>query len=210
MTGPAVVANLYTADDGGLPGETVTVRDYEVTYAEGVTNGMTAAVDVSAFGETTAVNTSGVVVRSEERGIWTTAVTKGRLAFDGRAAVVVGGLGWRETVYALRDGWTVTGGNTTYRVLLSHEGSARVVYTADPARAGPVVGGRNVSVAAAPQGYYLRVTRENETVAARLPADNRSVTLDGLTFTREKRKLFVAYGENGETRLQIAKRETYE
>ncbi|MDS0298797.1 rhomboid family intramembrane serine protease [Halogeometricum sp. S1BR25-6] len=209
MTGPAVVANLYTAGDDELPGEEVVVRDYEVTYAEGVTNGMTAAVDVSAFGETTAVNTSGVVVRSEERGIWTTAVTKGRLAFGGRAAVVVGGVGWRETVHAVRDGWVTTGGNTTYRVLLVRDGSARVAYTADPARAGPVVGGRNISVEAAPQGYYLRVNRENETVAARLPQTNQSVTLDGLTFTREKRKLFVEYGENGETRLQIAKRETY-
>ncbi|SFR41716.1 rhomboid family intramembrane serine protease [Halogeometricum limi] len=206
ISGPAVPYNLYTADDGELPGEEMTVRDYEVTYAENVSNGMTAVFDVEAFGESTAVTTSGVIVRSQERGIWTTAVSKGRLAFDGQVPVLVGGPGWRETVFAVRDGWVTTGGNTTYRVLLSHDERARVVYTAEPARAGPVVGGRNISIEAAPQGYYLHVARQNNSVSARLPAENQTATLDGLTFTRQKKKLFVEYGD---TKLQIARRERY-
>jgi membrane associated rhomboid family serine protease len=207
ISGPAVPYNLYTADDGELPGDEVDVRDYEVTYAENVTNGMTAAFEISALGETTTVKTAGVIVRSRDRGIWTTAVTKGRLAFDGRVPVLVGGPGWRETVFAVRDGWVATHGDTAYRVFLSHRGTARVVYTSDSARAGPVVAGRSISIDPAPQGYYIRVDRNNESVTTRLPAENGTATLDGLTFVREERKLFVKYGE---TRLRIAKRERYE
>ncbi|WP_049890460.1 rhomboid family intramembrane serine protease [Halogeometricum borinquense] len=207
ISGPAVPYNLYTATDGDLPGDEISVGDYEVTYAENVTNGMTAAFELSALGETTAVKTSGVIVRSRERGIWTTAVTRGRLAFDGQTAVRVGGLGWRDTVYTVRDGWVTTQGGTAYRVFLSHNNTARVVHTSEPATAGPVIGGRNISIEAAAQGFYLRVKQGNESVAARLPENNQTVTLDGLTFAREKQNLFVEYDE---TRVKIAKREQYQ
>ncbi|GGJ03594.1 hypothetical protein GCM10008995_11730 [Halobellus salinus] len=209
VAGPAVPTNLFTAQTGDLPGEERTVRDYEVTYAENVQNGLVSAVDVDAFGETTAVNTSGVVVRSAERGIWTTAVPKGRLAFDGRTAVRLGGVGWRETVYAQRDGWQVLGAGTAYRVGLDNGDSGRVVYTSDPVTAGPTLAGRNVTVVPTRETYRLRVTRPNGSVneTARLPAENQSVTLDGLRFDRTASRVTVSY--NG-TRLRLLTQETYE
>ncbi|MGQ4555691.1 rhomboid family intramembrane serine protease [Halobellus sp. GM3] len=207
IAGPAVPANLYTADSGALPGDELTVRDYEVTYAEDVRNGLVAVVDVEAFGETTAVNTSGVIVRSEERGIWTTAVTKGRLAFDGQVAVRLGGVGWRETVYAQRDGWEVLGNDTAYRVALGDAESGRVVYTSDPVTAAPTLAGRNVTVVPGEGGYYLRVERGNDTLSSGLPAHNESVTVDGLTFTRDNSSVFVTYDR---TRLRLLEKETYE
>ena len=208
VAGPAVPTNLFTAASGELPGEERTVRDYEITYAENVENGLVSAIDVEAFGETTAVNTSGVIVRSSERGIWTTAVPKGRLAFDGRVAVRLGGVGWRETVYAQRDGWRVLGGGTAYRVGFDDGDSGRVVYTSDPATAGPTLAGRNVTVVPAREAYHLRVSRgdaANETAA--LPPKNGSVTLDGLRFDRNASRVTVSY--NG-TRVQLLTRETYE
>jgi len=207
IAGPAVPANLYTATSGDLPGDELTVRDYEVTYAENVENGLVAAVDIEAFGETTAVNTSGVIVRSEQRGIWSTAVPKGRLAFDGQVAVRLGGVGWRETVYAQRDGWNVLGNRTAYRVALGNTDSARVVYTSDPVTAGPILAGRNVTVVPNESQYYLRVTEGNNSLSAGLPAKNESVTVDGLTFTRNRSRVFVSYDE---TRLQLLSKETYE
>ena len=209
IAGPAVPANLFTADSGDLRGEEVTVRDYEVTYAENVRNGMVSIVDVDAVGETTTVNTSGVIVRSEKRGIWTTAVSKGRLAFDGRVSVRVGGVGWRDTVYAQRDGWMVLGGGTAYRVGLDDGDSGRVVYTSEPVTAGPTLGGRNVTVDPTPDAYQLRVTREDGSVnrTATLPANNESVTLDGLRFTRDNATVLVSYNR---TRLELLTRETYE
>ncbi|RLM53652.1 rhomboid family intramembrane serine protease [Halobellus sp. Atlit-31R] len=207
LSGPAVPANLYTAASGDLPGDELTVRDYEVTYAEDVENGLVAAVDVEAFGETTAVNTSGVIVRSERRGIWSTAVSKGRLAFDGQVAVRLGGVGWRETVYAQRDGWNVLGNGTAYRVALGDSDSARVVYASEPVTAGPTLAGRNVTVVPTESQYFLRVTEGNESLSAGLPAKNESVTVDGLTFTRNRSRVFVSYDE---TRLQLLSKERYE
>ena len=209
IAGPAVPTNLFTAEAGELPGEERTVRDYEVTYAENVRNGLVSVVDVDAFGETTAVNTSGVVVRSTERGIWTTAVPKGRLAFDGRVAVRLGGVGWRETVYAQRDGWQVLGAGTAYRVGLDDGDSGQVVYTSDPVTAGPTLAGRNVTVIPTRETYRLRVTRRNGSVneTARVPAENESVTLDGLRFDRNASRVTVSY--NG-TRLRLLTQETYE
>jgi hypothetical protein len=207
VAGPAVPANLFTASSGELPGEERTVRDYEVTYAEDVENGLVAVVDVEAFGETTAVNTSGVIVRSERRGIWTTAVTKGRLAFDGQVAVRLGGVGWRETVYAERDGWNVLGNGTAYRVALGDNESGRVVYTSDPVTAAPTLANRNVSVVPTRSGYFLRVDRGNQSLSAQMPAKNESVTVNGLTFTRNESRVFVTYDG---TRLQLLAKETYE
>jgi len=206
LAGPAVPVNLFTASDADLPGEPVEIRDYEVVYAEDVTDGMVAAVNVSAFGETTSVNTSGVIVRSDERGIWTTAVSKGRLGFEGRTAVRVGGVGWRETVVVERRGWTVTGGNVTYLVNLTHAGETRTAYRAPPARASPVIGGRNVSVAVEERRFLVGVSRDKETARAPIPPVNESVTLDGVTFRRTEKGLFAVYEG---TRVQVATPETY-
>jgi hypothetical protein len=208
LAGPAVPVNLFTASDDALPGEPVQVRDYEVTYAEDVTDGMVAVVNVSAFGETTAVNTSGVIVQSRERGIWTTAVSKGRLAFAGRTVVRVGGVGWRDAVAVERTGWTVTGGGVAYRVNVTHDGETRTVYRSPPANASPVVGGRNVSIEPRATEFVVAVTRGNETARAPIPAANESVTLDGVELRRtEKGTALVARFEG--TRVQVAKPETY-
>jgi len=209
IAGPAVPTNLFTADSGDLPGEERTVRDYDVTYAENVQNGLVSAVDVDAFGETTAVNTSGVIVRSQERGIWTTAVPKGRLAFDGRVAVQLGGVGWRETVYAQRDGWQALGAGTAYRVGIGNGDVRRVVYTSDPVTADPTLAGRNVTVVPTREAYQLRVTRTNGSVnrTVALPGKNESVTVDGLRFDRNTSRVTVSY--NG-TRLRLLTQETYE
>ncbi len=206
LSGPAVVVNAVSVSDESLPGDTVEVRDYEVTYAENVPNGMVSAVNVSAFGETTSVNTSGVIVRNPDRGIWTTAVTKSRLAFRGQVPVRVGGLGWRDTVYAVRRGWVAAGGNTTYRVVLVHDGSARPVFTAPPAQADPVIAGRRVAFHTRPDRFRISVTRDNETAFGPIPEKNETVTVGGVTFVREGRKVYAEYNR---TRVQVGKRETY-
>ncbi|SDY09910.1 rhomboid family intramembrane serine protease [Halobellus clavatus] len=207
LAGPAVPANLFTADTGDLPGDERTVRDYEVTYAENVQNGLVSVIEVEAFGETTAVNTSGVIVRSEDRGIWTTAVPKGRLAFAGQVPVRVGGIGWRQTVYAQRDGWNVLGNGTAYRVALGEADSAEIVYTSKPVQAGPQLAGRNVTVVPETDQYYIQVEHENQTLSAGLPAKNESVTVGGLTFRRNRSEVYVSYGQ---TRLRLLTEETYQ
>lgn len=193
---------------GTRPNGVVAVRGYTIRYAEGVQDELVSVIDISAFGESTAVNTSGVIVTNPDREIWTTAVSKSRLEFAGTASVRVGGVGWEEVVHVRRTGWDVVGGNTTYKVFSRPPGeNRRLAYAARPATATPVLDGKNVSIAPAPTGYAVVVSRTNETLGrASIPSKNGSATIAGLTFERRANRLVATYGES---EVPIAKRETY-
>jgi membrane associated rhomboid family serine protease len=208
LTGPAVPVNLTTTAGGDLPGgsEPIEVRGYEVTYAEDVPNGMVSVVDVEAFGETTQVNTSGVIVRNRERGIWMTAVSKGRLDFDGEQTVLLGGVGWRETVRVQRRGWNAIGGGTVYRINLVYGDRNVTAYTSPSVRADPVVAGRNVTVEAAPRGFQLNVSLGNRSATGPIPAVNETTSIGGLEFANVDDRI---YAINGATRVRVARVETY-
>ena len=207
LSGVAVPVNLFAVSEGGFANQSVEARDYRVTYAEGVQSGMVPAVDVAGLERATNVTTSGVIVRNPDRGIWTTAVTTGRLASAGRATVPVGGVGWRETVVADRDGWNVIGGGTAYRVGVGTDGRIVPVYVSEPATATAVVAGWNVSVAPAPDEFYVVLSDGGERRRAPLPAPNGSVSVGGVTFVRDGSALFA---EIRETRVPVAAEETYD
>jgi len=207
VAGPGVVPNLVAVDDGDLPGDPIEVEGYQVTYAENVENQLVGVVDVEAFGRSTSVNTSGVIVSHPDREIWTTAVSKGNLAFWGYRAVDVGGTGWRETVWLQRVGWVATGGGPTYRVDAVRNDTRRTLFASGPARAEPRIDGRNVTVAATRGGFELRVDGPSGNASAPLPAANESVTLRGVELRRENEAVFA---QRGETRVRIAQRERYE
>jgi membrane associated rhomboid family serine protease len=217
LSAPAIPVNLTTVDSptaraAAVPDnetldrpETVTVGDYTVRYAENVTNQQVSVVDVAAFGESTTVNASGVIVMSERRHLWTTAVRASRLAFTGRAAVRLGGLGWDERIRVSRTGWRV-GGERAYKVWLNHSGRSHVGYRSPPATADATIRGKNVSIVPRRRGFGLVVSRDNETLGRASLPRNGTTRAANLTFSREGRKLFAAVGE---TRVSIAKRERY-
>ena len=207
VAGPGVVPNLVAVDDGDLPGDPIEVEGYQVAYAENVEDRLVSVVDVEAFGRSTSVNTSGVIVANPDREIWTTAVSEGNLAFWGYRAVDVGGTGWRETVWVRRVGWVATNGGPTYRVDAVRNETERTLYTSEPAQAEPRIDGRNVTVAATRGGFDLRVAAPGGNASAPLPAANESVTLRGVELVREGGTL---YAQRGETRVRIAQRERYE
>ena len=207
VAGPGVVPNLVAVDDGDLPGDPIEVEGYQVTYAENVENQLVSVVDVEAFGRSTSVNTSGVIVKNADREIWTTAVSRGNLAFWGYRAVDVGGAGWRETVWVQRVGWVAANGGPTYRIDALRNETRSTLFTSEPARAEPRIDGRNVTVAAVEGGFELRVAHGGETERAALPVENETVTLRGVAFVREEDAVFA---ERGETRVRIATRERYE
>ena len=208
VAGPGIVPNLVAVDDGDLPGDPIEVEGYQVTYAENVEDRLVSVVDVEAFGRSTSVNTSGVIVSNPDREIWTTAVSEGNLAFWGYRAVDVGGTGWRETVWVQRVGWVAVNGGPAYRVDAVRNETRRTLFTSDPARAEPRIDGRSVVVAATPDGFELSVVGgSGNNVTAPLPAANESVTVRGITLLREDDVLFA---ERGETRVRIAQRERYE
>jgi len=206
IAGPGLIPNLATAADEPPPGDRIEVDGYQVTYAEKVPDGMVSVVEVDAFGETTAVNTSGVIVYNPDRHVWTTAVSAERLAFGGTARVDVGGAGWRETVRVRRDGWRPVGGDAAYRVRLAHGDAERTVFVSEPVRAEPRVAGRNVTVRPRAGGFDVVVTRGNRTEVTPMPAPNGSVRLLGVRLVREDDRLFV---ERDDSRVRVATAEAY-
>jgi membrane associated rhomboid family serine protease len=217
LSGPAVAVNLVAVGDEPLPGDPVEVRGYSVTYAEGVENGMVSVIDVDAFGETTSVTTSGVVVRNPDRGVWATAVSKGRLAFSGRQRVVLGGVGWREVVTVTRRGWTTVGADgPAYRVTLTHDDETTLAFLSNASKAEPRVSGRVVSVVPTESGFELLVEGGNGSARAPIPDENGTVTANGLSFERDGVAVYALADEANAstgnatlTRVRVATRERY-
>ena len=207
VAGPGVLPNLVTVDEGDAPGDPIEVEGYQVTYAENVEDRMVSVIDVEAFGRSTSVRTSGVIVSNPDRQIWTTAVSRGNLAFWGYRSVDVGGTGWRETVQVQRTGWVAVGGGPTYRVDGVHDGTRSTLFVSDPAEAEPRLDGRNVSVAAVEGGFELRVEHDGSTETAAIPGSGETVTLQEVEFVREDRRI---YAERGDSRVRVANQERYE
>ncbi|MFW5917628.1 MAG: rhomboid family protein [Halorubrum sp.] len=207
VAGPGILPNLVTVGDGDLPGEPIEVQGYQVTYAEDVENEVVNVVDAEAFGRSTSVNTSGVIVKNADREIWTTTVSRGSLEFWGYRAIDVGGTGWRETVWIQRTGWVTTDGSPVYRVDAIRNDARSTLFTSEPARAEPRIDGRNVTVAAVEGGFELRVEHAGTNATAPVPAANESVTLRGLSLVRDEDRVIA---ERGETRVRIAEVERYE
>jgi len=205
-----IPTNLSTVEDAESPGETtIEIRDYSVTYAENVENQMVSVVDVSLFGETTQVRTSGVIVISESRHVWTREVSTSRLKFAGRASARVGGLGWRDRVVARRNGWSVAGGGAAYRVYLRRGGADdwRLAHLSDRAVADPQLRNRSVAVAPTEDGFVIELLENESAVAsAPIPSAGESVNVSGITFVREEREVFATF--NG-TRIKVSKKESY-
>ena len=202
LTAPAVAANLTTAGDASLPGEAIEVDGYEITYGENVTDGEINVIEIDRFGETTAVQTSGVIVRNTDRHIWTTAVSASTLADDGTATVRLGGVGWQDSVTATRESWQAVGGESTYRVGLEHAGSSRHLHASDSVTADPIINGQRVSINATPDGFT--VSSGNET--KQLPEHNESVTVGAINITQHE-GLLVAVDEQRDTAVRVATKE---
>jgi hypothetical protein len=205
-----VPTNLSTVGDTSSPGsETIEVRDYSVTYAEDVENGMVSAVNVSLFGETTSVKTSGVIVISEKRHVWTNEIRTARLRFAGRNAVRVGGIGWRERVVADRRGWSAAGGGAAYKIFLRRGGTDdwRLAYTSERAVAGPRLRNRSVAVTPTEDGFAVELlANESAVTSAPVPAPGEAVNLSSITVENDGNTLFASY--NG-TRVAVGGKETY-
>ena len=155
VIGPAIPVNLMTADDASLPGEPIEIEGYEITYGERVPNGQLSVLSVDAFGETTQLNTSGVIVRNTDRHIWSTETTTGELASEGASTVRIGGVGWSDSVTVNRTGWETVGGQTAYQVDLAHADERRTIFASGQATAEPIVAGYQLSINATDDAFYI-------------------------------------------------------
>ena len=205
IAGPAIPTNLFVVDPDGTD-STHTVEDYRVAYEENVTNPLVAVGPLERLGLDDSVTTSGVIVWSEDRHLWTDPVTADRLAFSGEETIDLGGPGWREEVTAERVGWNVVGNDTVYQVWLNHDGDERLAFTAGPARSNVVIDNHTFTLETGADGFEFEVEGDSNTETVSVPEENESVTVGALTIEREDDDL-IASG-NG-TRAVIASAETY-
>jgi len=205
----AVPLNLTTVDDTGIGAEqSVTVDGYTVGYADGVVNPKSSVFDFSALGVSTAYETSGVVVVSERRQLWSRAISPGALASSGRRSVLLGSPGNEKRVTARRTGWNVNGAGTAYRVLLrAPDGPWTQVHQSGPQRADLRIQNRSITFTVEHGAFHLHVSGPNGTPTAigEVPEPEENVTIGGLQFERVRSAL-VARTDNG-TAVPVARKE---
>jgi len=204
MMGAAI--NLAAPAGGELPDDAVEVEDYEIAYVENVTNQQIAVVDLPFLDQVTQIRSSGVIVTSEKRHLWRLAISKRALEARGSGRVLVGGVGWRSSVWATRSGWSVVGGNITYRVFLDPEDrEKRLVHTSAPAVADLTLSNRRIALRPSADAFDVAIRRDDRTVGvAAIPQSGANVTVDGIRFTRSGRDLYAS--TNG-TRIRVASRQ---
>ncbi len=195
--------------DGGVGNSTsITVEDYQIAYVDNGTTGHSAVGDV-VDQETLQSDVSGVVVVSDQREIWTTAVQPSILAHQGNTTVSVGGVGWRKTVDVERRGWSVVGNESAYVVDLIADGERTRSYTSAAVKADVRVDDHSSSFVPAEDGFDLRVTHNGSTVGtAAIPEVNGTATAGPLDFVTENKSGEVAvFAESDGTRVRIGTRE---
>lgn len=160
---PMVVFGLVVVDDPTTgDAESIEVADYEVAYVDGEPTPQTVVVDLGD--ELFDGTTSGLVVTSDDREIWTLGERPAVLAHEGNATVVVGGVGWREEVAVDRVGWDVVGNDSAYAVDLAHDGREVRSYTTDPVESAVQVDGYRFGVAPGDEEFRIRASVDGERV----------------------------------------------
>lgn len=205
MSMVGAMINLAAPAGGGLPDDAIEIRDYEIAYAENVTNKQLAVVDLPFLDQVTQVRASGVIVTSEKRHLWRLAISKRALEARGSGRVLVGGIGWRSSVWATRSGWSVVGGDITYRVFLDPaDGTKRLAYTSTPAVADLTLANRTIAIRPAADAFEVAIRRDSETVGVTaIPKKSTNTTVAGITLAHLGRDLYASIDG---TRVRVATR----
>lgn len=183
-----------------------TVEDYEIYYGENVPDGMVNIVDLSAFGLTTDVETSGVIVTSDERQVWRQTVSASELATHGTQRFHVGGPGWSEPVYAIRQGWQPIGNDPVYQVWIGDGDSVHPAFTSDERMAQTIVEGHSFIIGVTEESFSVTVEHNGDRQTVDIPETDSGVDVHDIELYRAGNEL---YAVSDGTVVPIASRERY-
>lgn len=200
----AVPLNLAVVEDEPRDAA-VESGDYTVFYAEDVENEMFSVVEIEAFGESTNVTTSGVIVTSPERHVWGQQISVSELETHGEATIRIGGLTWSETIDAERAGWEVSD-ERVYAIWFESAGERTHAYDSEPARTDAIIDGRTITLGADAGTFFVEVENETGTERGEVPEAGENVELDGLEIENDDGTLIAS---DGETAVPVAQEETY-
>lgn len=212
LAGPGLLTNLIVATDTASPGdETLDVEGYVVGYGTDIEQAYQPLVDLPGVDELFTTTSSGVIIANDARNIWTVGVSPGQLAYSGTERIVVGGIGWRETVHVNRTGMEVFGNRTVYTVTLRHNDQTVQAYTSPPSTADLRLAGRTITIQVNDTGQFRAQIATNATATTvPIPSRNETVTAQDVTLTTvqvDDRTEIIATADG--TRVQIAQREQY-
>lgn len=195
MIGPAIAVNLVGPDPtygDDLPG--VEIADYRVVYAEDVTNRMVVVLPLE-IGGLSDVRTSGVIIMSEERQIWTQAVSKQQLMDRGRVTVTVGGVGWRQAVSIDVDTWQPVGNDSVYQVWVIDPDDGRVHAHASEERTADVqVANRTITILIEDETFLVAIDEAGERlVTTEMPRHDEAVFVEGMVLRNVDGTLYLEY-----------------
>ena len=183
------------------------IQDYTIMYGEDIPDGMINIVDVEAFGLTTDVRTSGVVVVSEQRNVWRQMVSSTELETHGRGHFTVGGIGWSERIIAERTGWTPVGNDTVYQIDL-HSGETTIqAFESEPSTASAVIENHSIRIQIEDEAFVMAVLADDAIHTVELPNHGENVTVNDLTITRTRNQIVAATDGSA---VVVAERETYQ
>jgi len=172
--------------------ETVEVGDYSVWYGENVENERVFSIP---FIEYTPANftSSGVIVTSDERGIWRQEASVRQLRSNPNRDFLVGGLTWEEEVRVERVGMTSPTGNSAYTVFVSAGNESRPVFDSSPAGTDVTLDGWSIGLSVTDGERAATMEREGERRVVYVGSQPTEV--EGVTFEVEERRV-VASQEN--------------
>jgi len=130
----------------------------------------------------------------------------------GQVTVPVGGIAWRETVTADRQGWDVIGNGSAYAVDLLHDGQTIRAFRSDPAEVRAEIANKSVAVEAVGERFLLNVTRNGTSLGtAVIPPMNGSTTIGTLAFeTADIGGTPSVFARENGTRVLIAQEEQFD
>ena len=198
----ALPMNFLVVTEHERPDNAVTVGDYDVFYGDDVESRLRPGIGL--FDDDSPGTTSGVIVVSESRHLWTTAASSADLERSGGTTIRLGGIGWAETVEVERFGWQPAGNDTVYRVDIADGESVMTSYTADERTADPRIAGHTVGITIEDESFAIVVTDpagERHTEA--IPDEDDSVELGGLTIERDGDALVAT---TDDTQITVAQR----
>ncbi len=181
-----ITENTTISDEGVM-----TVEDYTVTYVADATSQQRLAVDLGGEAPEQATYT-GVIVTSDQRELWTIGTREEQLAYHGNETLLVGGVGWRQSIDVERTGWDVVGNGSAYAVDLINttEGQETQMrsFASDPVQATGRINGTAVEVVPTMADMHIRAIGPEGTVldTAPLPAVNATTTVGPIAISHER------------------------
>jgi membrane associated rhomboid family serine protease len=172
--------------------DTVEVGDYSVWYGEGVENQRVFSIPLIEF---TPANftSSGVIVTSDQRGVWRREVTARGLRSNPNRTFLVGGLSWDEEVRVERVGMTSPTGDDSYSVFVTSGNESRPVFDSSPAETGVKIDGWSLDLSVTDGDRSVTMERDGTRRVVYLGSQPTEV--EGVTFEVEERRIVASSGD---------------